>query len=211
MLTRWEVPSLLSPLLCPQTSCLSTWTSGGHSSFWLESLTAPSCCLGRNTACAGLALPRGRPSARRGPWHPGFPLLRVVFPPGRAGCQPHLKCQLWTFVPSDPLAQLSQAAWGQGLNLSDLNPAHCAWGPAPGADTVELQTNKVKKLSFQSGFYLVGWGVGGRVSSRLCVGPLLCPDSGAGASSSSLEVCEPHPTPPDPHSYFLSLLVLAGA
>lgn len=79
---------------------------------------------------------------------------------GQAGCRPHLKCQLWTFVPSDPLAQLSQAAWGQGLNLSDLNPAHCAWGPAPGAGTVELQTNKVKKLSFQSAFYLVWWGLG---------------------------------------------------
>nr|KAF6272106.1 MAPK regulated corepressor interacting protein 2 [Myotis myotis] len=50
-----------------KTSCPSTWMSGGHSSSWPESLTAPSRRFGRDVACTGLALPHGRPSARRRP------------------------------------------------------------------------------------------------------------------------------------------------
>lgn len=45
-----------------------------------------------------------------------------------------------------PLSQLFQAARGQGPNLSDLNPAHCTQGPAPGAGREELQANKVEKV-----------------------------------------------------------------
>lgn len=81
-LTGWEATSLPSLLLCLQTLCPSTWMSGGHSSSWPESLTAPSRCLGMNAACTDLALPHGRPSARRGPWHPVYPLQQVVFPVG---------------------------------------------------------------------------------------------------------------------------------
>nr|KAF6490176.1 MAPK regulated corepressor interacting protein 2 [Molossus molossus] len=65
-----------------RTLCPSTWMSGGHSSSWPESLTAPSRRLGMNAACTDLALSHGRPSARRGPWHLVYPLQQVVFPLG---------------------------------------------------------------------------------------------------------------------------------
>lgn len=88
---------------------------------------------------------------------------RPVHQPGRSchswawpGARPHLKCQHLDFAPADPLAQLFQAAGGQGLKLSDLSPAHCARGPARGAGREELQANKVEKLPLESPDS-VGW------------------------------------------------------
>lgn len=218
--------SLPSLLLCLQTSCPSTWMSGGHSSSWPESLTAPSGHLRRNAAHAGPGpAPRG-PSARRGPWRPVCPPRQAVLHPGpgQAPATPEVPefglLHLLTPWPSCPRLP------GPGVNLSDLSPAHCAPGPAPGAGREELQDNKIKKLPFWSVLYLACGGGSLCPSTRPSptspcspipqghssaqVQPsasrpaaLLCPpDRDAGASSSCLEVCGPHPARPDAHSPF---------
>lgn len=93
MLKDWEATSLPSLLLCPQTLCPSTWMSGGHSSSWPESLTAPSRFFGRNVACTGLALPHADPLLGEDHGILYTHCSRSCFSLGQAECQPHLKCQ----------------------------------------------------------------------------------------------------------------------
>lgn len=104
----------------------------------------------------GLALPRGGLSARRGPWHPVYVLRQAVLHlgPGWMPATPEVPA-FGLFAPVDTLTQLSQAVRGQGLTVSDLNLAHCAQGPASGAGRAEFQPNKVEKLPFRNGLYLV--------------------------------------------------------
>ena len=63
-----------------RTLCPSTWMSGGHSSSWPGSPTAPS--FQGMLPKQGLALPHTGPSARRGPRCPAHPLWQARLHPG---------------------------------------------------------------------------------------------------------------------------------
>lgn len=128
-------------LLCPQTLCPSTWTSGGHSSSWLGSPAVHSGCLGTNTSTAD-------------PWPEKAMIPSTLW---SARSWPHLKCHIWTFVPVVPWPSCPKLAGARGRTCL-TSVLLTAQGPAPGAGREELQANKVEKLPFWSGLDLGLWG-----------------------------------------------------